>query len=318
MALASSSTPLRLLSMSTLRRGTAIKAATISTPLRAPQSPGFSLHLRTVPFAKQFSTTHSASFNKSITAMAPSTQTLVEVAKSRRTYYNLGRNSPVPDSEIVELVNQAILHIPSSFNTQSTRLVVALHGDHEKVWDVAVEAFKPLVASGAVPQEVFDSQTKPKLDAFKAAYGTVSLFHWYENERRANAVFCRSSFTKIPLTSSPMPRNSLLLVTSFLSGLITPTPCTSGSVCFSFPSTFIGMEYTTDIYPIVWAGLETLGFGANLQHYNPLIDAGLANTFNVPSEWKLRAQLVFGSIESPAGEKQFKPVEERVKVFGAQ
>lgn len=105
--------------------------------------------------------------------MAPSTQTLIEVAKNRRTYYNLGRNSPVPDSEIVELVNQAILHIPSSFNTQSTRIVVALHGDHEKVWDIAVEAFQPLVASGAVPQEVFDSQTKPKLDAFKAAYGTV-------------------------------------------------------------------------------------------------------------------------------------------------
>lgn len=87
---------------------------------------------------------------------------------------------------------------------------------------------------------------------------------------------------------------------------------------FSLSSTFIAIEYKTDIHPIVWAGLETLGFGANLQHYNPLIDASLAKTFNVPSEWNLKAQLVFGSIESPAGEKQFKPVEERVKVFGAQ
>jgi uncharacterized protein len=108
--------------------------------------------------------------------MAPSTQTFIEVAKARRTYYKLGRNSSVPDSEIVELVNQAILHIPSSFNTQSTRVVVALHGDHEKVWDIAVDAFKPLVSSGAVPQETFDNQTKPKLDSFKAAYGTVSLY----------------------------------------------------------------------------------------------------------------------------------------------
>ena len=68
----------------------------------------------------------------------------------------------------------------------------------------------------------------------------------------------------------------------------------------------------------MWAGLETLGFGANLQHYNPLIDAELARTFNLPTEWVLRAQLVFGSIESPAGEKTFKPIEERVKVFGAK
>jgi predicted oxidoreductase (fatty acid repression mutant protein) len=66
----------------------------------------------------------------------------------------------------------------------------------------------------------------------------------------------------------------------------------------------------------VWTGLESLGFGANLQHYNPLIDADVAKEFDLPSDWRLIAQLVFGSIEAPAGEKQFSPVEERVKIFG--
>lgn len=238
MALASSSTPLRFLSMSTLRRGTVLKAATISILPRAPLSPSFSLHLKQKYSARQFSTSPSTSFNKSTNTMAPSTQTLIEAAKSRRSYYNLGRKSPVPDSEIVELVNQAILHIPSSFNTQSTRIVVALHGDHEKVWNIAVDAFKPLVASGAVPQEVFDNQTKPKLDAFKAAYGTVSpLLNQKWNERITNLNPYRSSFMKIPPTSSPWLKSSLLSGTSFLSGLNIPTLCTSGSVSFFLPLT---------------------------------------------------------------------------------
>jgi predicted oxidoreductase (fatty acid repression mutant protein) len=68
----------------------------------------------------------------------------------------------------------------------------------------------------------------------------------------------------------------------------------------------------------VWTALETLGFGANLQHYNPLIDAPVAQKWNIPTEWRLISQLVFGSPEAAAGEKVQKPIEERVKIFGKQ
>ena len=50
---------------------------------------------------------------------------------------------------------------------------------------------------------------------------------------------------------------------------------------------------------------QELGLGANLQHYNPLIDEAVAKEWNLPESWKLRGQLVFGSIEAPAGEKTF-------------
>jgi len=40
-----------------------------------------------------------------------------------------------------------------------------------------------------------------------------------------------------------------------------------------------------------------------LQHYNPLIDEAVAKEWNLPESWKLRGQLVFGSIEAPAGKK---------------
>lgn len=102
-----------------------------------------------------------------------SAEALIQAAQNRRTIYKLGKNSPVPDSKIEELVNQAILHVPSSFNTQSTRLVVLLHEEHEKLWDLAIEAFAGLVASGAVPEATWKNQTLPKIEGFKAAVGTV-------------------------------------------------------------------------------------------------------------------------------------------------
>ncbi|KAL2126104.1 hypothetical protein VTI74DRAFT_1693 [Chaetomium olivicolor] len=68
----------------------------------------------------------------------------------------------------------------------------------------------------------------------------------------------------------------------------------------------------------VWTALEAEGLGANLQHYNPLIDAKVSETWGVPETWKLTAQLVFGGRGgAEAGEKTFLPLEEKLKVFGA-
>ena len=55
----------------------------------------------------------------------------------------------------------------------------------------------------------------------------------------------------------------------------------------------------------VWTALAEAGIGASLQHYAPLIDAEVARTWDVPSSWKLRAQMPFGSNEAPFAEKSF-------------
>ncbi|EZO13390.1 hypothetical protein AJ65_02454, partial [Pseudomonas aeruginosa 3578] len=54
----------------------------------------------------------------------------------------------------------------------------------------------------------------------------------------------------------------------------------------------------------------------SLQHYNPLVDAQTHKTWNLPESWKLRAQMPFGAIAAPAGEKAFIAESERFKVFG--
>ncbi|PFB22986.1 nitroreductase family protein [Bacillus cereus] len=64
---------------------------------------------------------------------------------------------------------------------------------------------------------------------------------------------------------------------------------------------------------VVWTGLEAEGLGASLQHYNPLIDDEVKQEWNVLANWKLIAQMPFGNPTAAPGEKEFQPLEERVK-----
>jgi predicted oxidoreductase (fatty acid repression mutant protein) len=76
-------------------------------------------------------------------------------------------------------------------------------------------------------------------------------------------------------------------------------------------------EQTSGMHQLLaWLALEAEGLGANLQHYNPIIDPKVAEAFGVPEGWKMRAQLVFGAAEGGVPEaKEKKPLEETMKVF---
>lgn len=67
---------------------------------------------------------------------------------------------------------------------------------------------------------------------------------------------------------------------------------------------------------IIWTALEEAGLGANLQHYNPLIDAEVKEKWDIPASWQLIAQMPFGKIESEPDEKQYEPIETRFRVYG--
>lgn len=103
----------------------------------------------------------------------PSTSTLLELVKARRTYYNLKAESPISDDAVERIVRESILHAPSSFNTQTTRVVLLLKEEHRRIWDISISTMQALVAAGRMSKEMFENHTKPKLDSFRAAYGTV-------------------------------------------------------------------------------------------------------------------------------------------------
>ncbi|AMT97867.1 MULTISPECIES: nitroreductase family protein [Psychrobacter] len=199
-------------------------------------------------------------------------KTLQQLAEKRRSIYALNDQLPVSNEEVVQVVEHAILHTPSSFNSQSTRIIVLFGDDHNKLWDMTEETLRVIVGN----EEAFKS-TKEKIAGFRNGAGTVLFFE--------DQAVVRGMQEAAPLYAENFP---------------------------------IWSTQTNAMHQyVIWTALASIEVGANLQHYNPVIDERVANAWNVDENWELKAQMVFGGIEQPAGDKSFKPVEERLKVFGA-
>ncbi|KAI8931332.1 hypothetical protein NX059_011673 [Plenodomus lindquistii] len=243
------------------RRAWAAGGYKSSSSLR-PSTPSFLSSLSQKP--RTFSAT---------TLKMSATKSFAEAANERRTYYQLNNKAPISDKQITDIAEQALLHTPSSFNSQSTRLVVLLNNDHEKFWDFVLEVLKPLT-----PEDKFDG-TKQRISGFRAAKGTI-LF--YED----------------------------------------PEPVENLRKGFPLYAHHFGTwsEHTSAMHQYaLWVGLEAQGFGASLQHYNPIIDQRAAEEWSIPLDWKLTAQLVFGGRAGEPGEKQFQETHgKRLFVHGAQ
>ncbi|EFY09249.1 hypothetical protein HMPREF0357_10044 [Erysipelothrix rhusiopathiae ATCC 19414] len=66
---------------------------------------------------------------------------------------------------------------------------------------------------------------------------------------------------------------------------------------------------------VTWTALAGAGIGASVQHYNPLVDASAAEAFEIPSSWKLVAQMPFGKAIDEVQPKTLQDVKGKVKVF---
>lgn len=129
-----------------------------------------------------------------------------------------------------------------------------------------------------------------------------------------------------PLTPAEAYPNTLKKIQGFKNGLGTVLFFEDQSVVKGLQEQF---SLYADNFPVwseqasglttenVWVALSIAGLGANLQHYNPVIDDAVAKEWNIPADWKLRSQLVFGSVESPAQAKEYIDDADRFKVFGA-
>lgn len=193
-----------------------------------------------------------------------------EALKHRRTYYSITNQSPVSDEEIERIVNLAVTHVPSAFNSQSTRVVLLLGENHKKLWHIVKETLRKIV-----PPEVF-KMTEAKIDnSFASGYGTVLFF-----EDQSVVKGLQEAFS-------------------------------------SYKDNFPGWSLQTSAMHqlAVWTMLEDVGFGASLQHYNPLIDEEVRHTWNLPEEWHLIAEMPFGLPVQGPGDKDFKDLDTRVKVF---
>lgn len=192
-----------------------------------------------------------------------------EAIKERRSIYAISKESPISDERIQEIVEDIVKHVPSAFNSQTTRTVILLGEYHDKLWDITMEALRKIV-----PANNFAS-TEAKINSFKSGHGTVLFFEDFALVEALQQQF--------ELYKDNFPVWALQ---------------TSGMMQFS-----------------VWTAFAIEGLGASLQHYTELIDEQVKKEFNIPESWKMLAQMPFGKIVKGAGEKEFNPIEDKVKVL---
>jgi predicted oxidoreductase (fatty acid repression mutant protein) len=128
-----------------------------------------------------------------------------DAVRARRSFYPLQASSPIPDSRIREIIEQAYVALARSlccgltrprtasstlprrasaprrdtsaslsvrsFNSQTTRVLILFGDEHRKLWDFTHDAVKAVA-----PADVFEKQTAPKLQGFRGAYGTALFF----------------------------------------------------------------------------------------------------------------------------------------------
>ncbi|WP_070000403.1 nitroreductase family protein [Cellulosilyticum sp. I15G10I2] len=90
--------------------------------------------------------------------------------EKRRSIYSISKESTISDERISEIIGHAIKHTPSAFNSQSSRVIVLLSKNHDKLWDLTKEALKKVV-----PLDQF-AATEEKINSFQNGYGTVLFF----------------------------------------------------------------------------------------------------------------------------------------------
>lgn len=109
--------------------------------------------------------------------------TLLELAQKRRSCYNLTNQIPLSQAQLVELVQTAVKHAPSAFNSQSARVLALLADKHHTFWQLALQELKKIV-----PPENF-APTAEKIAAFDAAYGTLLFFEDWTTVENLQARF---------------------------------------------------------------------------------------------------------------------------------
>jgi len=94
----------------------------------------------------------------------------LEPLKVRRTQYALGDQVSHSKEALTELIQEAIKHTPSSFNSQSSRALIVFGEENKKLWRLAIEAVRKVA-----PAEGFE-KTEAKLNSFAAGVGTVLFY----------------------------------------------------------------------------------------------------------------------------------------------
>lgn len=182
----------------------------------------------------------------------------LELVKQRRSIYQLNKELPIREEEVLEIIKNISVCLPSAFHSQSARVVVLLGDEHKKLWDITKETLRKIVGAGNF------APTEEKMHSFASGYGTILYFDDTSVTNQFAEQFANYK-DKFPIWANQ----------------------SNGILQFG-----------------IWTALAEKGIGASLQHYNPIIDDEVKETFTIPANYQLVAQMPFGGIEAPAGDKK--------------
>lgn len=89
---------------------------------------------------------------------------IVASLAQRRSYYQINKNLPVSETEIVARIRELTELVPDAFDMKSSRLIIALGEKQDALWDAVHAAF-----GGKVSRE--------KIGIFRAGAGTILYFY---------------------------------------------------------------------------------------------------------------------------------------------
>ncbi len=107
----------------------------------------------------------------------------LEAVEKRRSIYTIENDCPVSDDEIAGIVKKALAETPSAFNSQTGRVVLLLGAHHHKLWDLVLEALKPVTS----PERL--AATQQKIAGFAAGHGSILFFEEQETIAKLQAQF---------------------------------------------------------------------------------------------------------------------------------
>lgn len=90
--------------------------------------------------------------------------------KDRRSIYGISKGATISDEKIQEVIEKAVKHTPSAFNSQSGRAIILFGESHDKLWDITKESLRKIV-----DKDKFSS-TEEKIHSFRNGYGTILFF----------------------------------------------------------------------------------------------------------------------------------------------
>lgn len=94
---------------------------------------------------------------------------LLKLLLKRRTTHYLGKDRELDKQVVIKILREALLVAPSFFNAQTTRMVLLLDDENEKLWELVKECLEKHSKEKSLGLDTIE-----KLNGFKQANGTVS------------------------------------------------------------------------------------------------------------------------------------------------